>query len=108
MGCLIEFIMEIFIEVIFELWMALMTLIVPDKYDSEKLEKNIKIFCAILVFTMIAGLMVLSLGTTHVVKKIGLYMIIIPFGISVIQIIAGLILKIVEHKKHKNEETEEE
>ena len=106
MGCLIELFFEIFVEVIIELfgycYIKLMQLIVPNKTASEKVKRIIKgiatTIAALLVVFLIIGL-VLLVQDDPFVKTIGSYMTYIPLAMMVLQIAAGIVLKIINHFK---------
>ena len=106
MGCLLELFFEIFVEGIFELigccYIKLMQLIVPDKKVSEKTKKTIRniatTFAALLAVVLIIGF-VLLLPEDPFMKNIGKYMTYIPLSIIVLQILLGIIVKIVGHFK---------
>lgn len=106
MGCLLELFFEIFVEGIFELigycYIKLMQLIVPDKKVSEKTKKTIRniatTFAALLAVVLIIGF-VLLLQEDPFIENIGKYMTYIPLSIMVLQILLGIIVKIVGHFK---------
>ncbi|MBQ7330679.1 MAG: hypothetical protein IJW94_02665 [Oscillospiraceae bacterium] len=106
MGCLLELFFEIFVEGMFELvghcYIKLMQLIVPDKTISEKTKKTIKniatTFAALLAVVLIIGF-VLLLQEDPFIENIGKYMTYIPLSIMVLQILLGIIVKIVGHFK---------
>ncbi len=102
MGCILEFLFELVFEGIFELigycYIKLMMLIVPDKPITEntknKIKKIVTSFSAILVIVLIVGL-ILFAQDDMVVKNIGKCMMYIPLGIIGLQILLGIIMKIV-------------
>jgi hypothetical protein len=106
MGCLLELLFEIFVEGIFELighcYIKLMQLIVPDKTVSEKSKKTIKnivtIFAALFAIALIIGF-ILFVQEDPFIKSIGKYMTYIPLSIIVLQILLGIVVKIVGHFK---------
>ncbi len=106
MGCLLELFFEIFVEGMFELvghcYIKLMQLIVPDKTNSEKTKKTIKniatTFAALLAVVLIIGF-VLLLQEDPFIENIGKYMTYIPLSIMVLQLLLGIIVKIVGHFK---------
>ena len=106
MGCLLELFFEIFVEGIFELigycYIMLMQLIVPDKKVSEKAKKTIRniatTFAVLLAVVLIIGF-ILLVQEDLFVKNIGKYMTYIPLSIMVLQILLGIIVKIVDRFK---------
>ena len=106
MGCLLELFFEIFVEGIFELigycYIKLMQLIVPDKKVSEKTKKTIRniatTFSVLLAVVLIIGF-ILLVQEDLFVKNIGKYMTYIPLSIMVLQILLGIIVKIVDRFK---------
>ncbi len=106
MGCLLELFFEIFVEGIFELigycYIKLMQLIVPDKEVSEKTKKTIRniatTFAVLLAVVLIIGF-ILLVQEDLFVKNIGKYMTYIPLSIMVLQILLGIIVKIVDRFK---------
>ena len=106
MGCLLELFFEIFVEGIFELigycYIKLMKLIVPDKKVSEKTKKTIRniatTFAVLLAVVLIIGF-ILLVQEDLFVKNIGKYMTYIPLSIMVLQILLGIIVKIVDRFK---------
>ena len=106
MGCLLELFFEIFVEGIFELigycYIKLMQLIVPDKKVSEKTKKSIRniatTFAVLLAVVLIIGF-ILLVQEDLFVKNIGKYMTYIPLSIMVLQILLGIIVKIVDRFK---------
>ena len=106
MGCLLELFFEIFVEGIFELigycYIKFMQLIVPDKKVSEKTKKTIRniatTFAVLLAVVLIIGF-ILLVQEDLFVKNIGKYMTYIPLSIMVLQILLGIIVKIVDRFK---------
>ena len=106
MGCLLELFFEIFVEGIFELigycYIKLMQLIVPDKKVSEKTKKTIRniatTFAVLIAVVLIIGF-ILLVQEDLFVKNIGKYMTYIPLSIMVLQILLGIIVKIVDRFK---------
>ena len=100
MGCLLEFFGELFFELILHCYIELMRLIVPSKTFSEKAKRKMRkiatVIAALLVVVLIVGLIFL-LQADPLIKTIGKYMTYIPLAIIVLQISAGIIVKIVEH-----------
>ena len=106
MGCLLELFFEIFVEGIFELivhcYIKLMQLIVPDKTVSEETKKTIRniatTFAALLAIVLIIGF-ILLIQDDPLIKNIGKYMTYIPLGIMALQVLIGILVKIVGHFK---------
>ncbi len=102
MGCLLELFFEIFVEGIFELigycYIKLMQLIVPNKTASEKARRTIKkiatTIAAILGIVLIVGI-ILLVQADPFIKTIGKYMTYIPLAMIVLQMVVGIIVKIV-------------
>ncbi|MBQ9964285.1 MAG: hypothetical protein IJP14_04110 [Clostridia bacterium] len=106
MGCLLELFFEIFVEGIFELigycYLKLMQLIVPDKVLSEKAKKIAKraatVIAALLFIILIIG-MILYVQEDPAVKTVGNYMTYIPLSLIGLQIVLGIIVRIISHFK---------
>jgi uncharacterized Tic20 family protein len=102
MGCLLELIFEIFVEGIFELilhcYTKLMQWIVPDKMVSEETKETLRNFATtvavLLALVLIIGVL-LILQEDPVIKNIGKHMTYIPLQIIVLQIILGIVVRIV-------------
>lgn len=106
MGCLLELVLEIFVEGIFELigycYLKLMQLIVPDKTLSEKtkesIKKAVKVFAALLAITLIIGV-ILFVQEDPLIHNVGKYMTYIPLAVMALQIVLGIIVQIVNRFK---------
>ncbi len=106
MGCLLELFFEIFVEGMFELighcYIKLMQLIVPDETVSEKTKRTIKniatTFAALLVVVLIIGF-VLLIQEDPFNKNIGKYMTYIPLAIMALQVLVGILVKIISYIK---------
>ena len=102
MGCLL-FPLELLIDGIIEGWFYLMEWIIPEKYLSRTFRVIFKvlvwIFSGLLLFTMLLGIfaVISSDPDTHLLGK---YMIFIPLGISAVQIILGIVVRIISKKKN--------
>ena len=104
--CVLELFFEIFVEGIFELighcYIKLMQLIVPDKIVSEETKKTIRniatTFAALLAIVLIIGFIFL-IQDDPFVKNIGKYMTYIPLGIMALQVLIGILVKLVGHFK---------
>ena len=99
MGCLFEFIFDVFIDG----WFDLMLLIVPEKWSSKRLQIFLKIIVVIitclLFIVMFLGVFAL-ISDDEYTKTIGRYMVYIPLAISLVQILLGITLRIIA-KKYK-------
>ena len=108
MGCLIELLGELFIEIVlgglFHIYSGLMSLIVPDSMQSQKLKKRIentiKAACAILLLILVIGV-ILMLCDIPSAEHIGKWMVYPVLMISALQIILGIIVRILLHRKNK-------
>ena len=106
MGCLAELFFEIFAEALFELigycYIKLMQLIVPDKTVSETAKKRIKniatTIAALLAVVLIIGF-ILFVQDDPVIKSVGRYMTFISLAIIALQMLTGILIKIVAHIK---------
>ena len=106
MGCLLELIFEIFVGGMFELighcYIKLMQLIIPNKTVSEKAKRTIKniatTFAALLAVILIIGFALL-VQEDPLIKNIGKYMTYIPLAIIALQILVGILVKIISHIK---------
>lgn len=106
MGCIIEFFVELFVEGIFELfgycYIKLMHLIVPNKTVSKKSKRIMKgiaaTFAALLAVALLIGF-ILFVQDDPSIKTIGRYMTYISLALMVLQIAAGIVVKIGNHFK---------
>ena len=106
MGCLLELIFEITVEGLLELigfcYIKLMQLIVPHKTVSEKAKRIIKIivttFAALVGVVLIVGL-ILFVQDDPSLKSIGKYMTYASLAIMVLQVVSGIVVKVVGHFK---------
>ncbi|MBP3478418.1 MAG: hypothetical protein J6K03_02910 [Oscillospiraceae bacterium] len=106
MGCLLELFFEIFVEGLFELighcYIKLMQLIVPDKTVSDKARRTIKniatTFAVLLAIVLIIGVVFL-IQEDPLIKNIGKYMTYIPLTIMALQVLVGILVKIIGHIK---------
>ncbi len=101
MGCLF-FPLDLLVDSIIEGWIYLMEWIVPERYISRTLRIVLKvlvlIFSYLLLFVMFLGVFALISDDAYT-KQIGRYMVFIPLGISIVQILLGIIVRIVSKKK---------
>ena len=102
MGCLVELIFEVIFQMIFDCYIELMQLIVPDNIVSEKTKKIIKntvtTIASLSMAFLIIGL-VLILPDDPSIKIVGKYMTFIPLTIIVLQILLGIVVRIVKRFK---------
>ncbi len=106
MGCLLELFFEITVEGLLELigfcYIKLMQLIVPNKTVSEKAKRIIKIivtsFAALVGVVLIVGL-ILFVQDDPSIKSIGKYMTYASLAIMALQMVSGIIVKVVGHFK---------
>lgn len=106
MGCLLELIFEITVEGIIELigfcYIKLMQLIVPNKTVSEKAKRIIKIIvttiAALVGIVLIVGL-IFFVQDDPSLKNIGKYMTYTSLAIMALQIVSGIVVKVVGHFK---------
>ena len=101
MGCLL-FPLEFLVDCIIEGWFYLMVSIVPERCLSRTLRTVIKIlvwiFSILLTFIMLLGFLAI-ISPESDTRLLGKYMFFIPLGISAIQIILGIIVRINTKKK---------
>ena len=101
MGCLF-FPLDLLVYAIIEGWFFLMEWIIPERYLSRTFRTVLRIlvwvFSALLLFVMILGVFALISDDIYV-RQIGKYMLFIPLGISAVQIIFGIIVRIVAKRK---------
>lgn len=106
MGCLLEFLFEITVEGMFELigyiYIKLMQLIVPHKTVSDEtkeyLKKVVTIIAALLAIVLIIGLIFLVQDDV-LLKTIGQYMTYIPLAVIVLQVLLGIVVKVIDSGK---------
>ena len=108
MGCVIECLIEIFAEIFLEIilygWFSLMQLIVPKRYFNDRLERIIKIIVGIITVLLFIGIII---GIIFILlddiglQELGFYLFIISLGVSIAQIAAGIIVRILVKKKEK-------
>ena len=102
MGCILEFIFQILFEGLLELivycYKELVKLIVPNKVFTDKTKKRLEniilTISAILVITLVIGLVFL-IQSDPLIKNIGRYMTYIPLTMLAIQIALGIVMKII-------------
>ncbi len=101
MGCLL-FPLELLVDGIIEGWLFLMEWIIPEKYISRTFRIVLKVFVwvfsALLLFVMFLGVFAIISDDVYT-KQIGRYMVFIPLGISAVQILLGIIVRIISKKR---------
>ena len=111
MGCLFEFFVELFFEVVGEavlqFWLWLMSLIIPKRKLSEKAHNRIKIwvttYSIVLLVALVVGLfMWLPSELGPMCNKIGKIIFIVSTILMAAQIVLGIVSKIVS-KENKTE-----
>ena len=101
MECLF-FPLELLVDGIIECCFYLMEWIIPDRYITRTFRIVLKVF--IWIFSALLFL-IMGLGVFAIISPdpdthlLGKYMIFIPLGISAIQILIGLIVRIISKKK---------
>ena len=101
MGCLF-FPLELLVDAIIEGWFYLMEWIIPERYITRTVRIVLKVFVWILSSLLFV---IMFLGVFAIISPdpdihlLGKYMIFIPLGISVIQILLGIIVRIISKKK---------
>lgn len=95
---LIGFLFEFIFDSIIEGYFALMQWIIPQKWLSKNFQTVLKIivyiFTALLFITMFFGIFAL-ISDDEYTKAIGRYMVFIPLAISLVQIVFGIIMRVV-------------
>ena len=93
---------ELIGDLIFEMWFAIMQWIIPEKILSKRTQNLLKIivsvFSCLLFIITVLGLFAIISDDVYT-KHIGKYMIFISFGISVVQILIGIIVRIISKNK---------
>ena len=104
MGCLgcLGFLPELIFDSILEGYFALMQWIVPQKWIGKHFQTALKIIVGIITFflflIMLLGIFALISDDAYT-KSVGRYMVFIPLAISVVQILFGIILRIITRRK---------
>lgn len=105
MGCLMEFLGELVFEILGECYLALMGLIVPHKVLSKRTEKRVrtavKIAAGVLLIILIVGVVLFFSGESAF-KTVGGLMTFISLGIIVLQIILGIVVRVLMHFKKQD------
>ncbi len=101
MGCLL-FPLELLVDGIIEGWFYLMEWIIPERYLTRTFRIVLKvfvwIFSALLLFIIFLGIFAIISPDpdTHLLGK---YMVFMPLGISAVQILLGIIVRVISKKK---------
>ena len=101
MGCL-GFLIDFIFESIVDGYFALMQWIIPKRWIGKHFQTALKIIVGIITFflflIMLLGIFALISDDAYT-KSVGRYMVFIPLAISVVQILFGIILRIITRKK---------
>ena len=108
MGCLLDFLFELVFEILAEaitsLYIKAMTLFFPNHQYNDKTQQRIRtgvtIFAVLLLLCATIGF-IMYMQDDPLIKSIGSYLLFVPLIIMGIQIIAGIIYRIVEKFKKK-------
>ena len=101
MGCLL-FPLELLVDGIIEGWFYLMEWIIPERYLTRTFRIVLKvfvwIFSALLLFIIFLGIFAIISPDpdTHLLGK---YMVFVPLGISAVQILLGIIVRVISKRK---------
>lgn len=99
MGCLVEFILEVFGRFILDGYFYLMNLVLPKSGLSItirlKLEKIVDIYSIALLLLTVVGLLMLIPLFPPLVATIGKYILFVCLGLYGAHILFGIVLKIV-------------
>ena len=92
--------MELFLEIVFEIYVELMMYIVPEEKASSKKYRTIAILVATVILLGVFALFIWGcVLISDYNNKLGIIPIVIAIVISIIQIIAGFILHDKKSKK---------
>lgn len=103
MGCLgcFGFLIDLIFDSVLEGYFTLMQWIIPQKQIGKKFRTALKIivgiFTVLLLFIMLVGFWAL-ISEDAATKRVGRYMVYIPLAVSVVQILFGIILRIISRK----------
>ncbi len=93
---------ELIGDMLIDMWFAVMQWIVPKKILGKRIRSILKViigvFSCLMLITMVLGLFAIISDDAYT-KYVGKYMIFIPLGISAIQIVLGIIVRITSKKK---------
>ena len=94
--------LELIGDMLVDMWFVVMQWIVPEKILGKRIRSILKfiigVFSCIMLITMVLGLFAVISDDAYT-KHIGKYMIFISLGISVIQIVLGIIVRTTARKK---------
>ncbi|MBE7064420.1 MAG: hypothetical protein E7384_01220 [Ruminococcaceae bacterium] len=99
------FFLDLIVDMIIYGWLELMQWIIPKKINKKAqiaLKVIVWIVSIILLFFILLGvfgLLISLISSDLVVRKLSLYFIFIPLGISLIQIIFGIVIRAVKNKR---------
>ncbi len=95
------FLLEFIVDAIIDMWFAVMQWIIPEKLLSKGVRFVLKlvigVFSFLLFITMILGVFAL-ISDDPSTRQAGRYMILVPLGISAVQIILGIIVRSIAKK----------
>lgn len=90
------FLFEWIVDLIMDCWFSLMQWIVPNRALGKTariiLKVLVGVFSCILLFLMIIGIFALISDDPYV-KQIGRYLVFVPLGVSVVQILLGILVR---------------
>ncbi len=93
---------ELIGDMLIDMWFAVMQWIVPKKILGKRIRSILKViigvFSCLMLITIVLGLFAIISDDAYT-KYIGKYMIFIPLGISVIQIVLGLLFALPQEKE---------
>jgi len=93
---------ELIGDLLIDMWFAVMQWIVPEKILCKRTRSILKViigvFSCLMLITMVLGLFAIISDDAYT-KHVGKYMIFIPLGISAIQIVLGIIVRITSRKE---------
>ena len=103
MGCIIEFILELFIEGVIYAYISLMTLIVPEKKLSQKVKKRVRtvvvIISSLLLVSLVLGIVFIIEG----LRPLGDWLTFCPLYLIALQVVIGIVFRIVsKHRSRKD------
>ena len=99
MGCLIELVLEVLFEGFFEIMFAIIPK--PENGMTKKKEEWLKFFVALYVLAVIVSIFVCVILLLTEGSAVGYYLIFIPVGLVLINIILNVIFKIKRKKNKK-------
>lgn len=104
MGCLL-FPFELLFEVVIEGWFYLMQLIIPKSMQNKTVRIILKLTVGVFSF-LLALCMLLSffdlISDDYYTHLLGKYLLFFPLGLSIIQIVFGIIVRIRSKNKYLN------